>query len=73
MEAVDVRRQLQVERSERAGAQPPRMGRRRFKAEPLQVLLSEEADRGSLRQLKPAAALARDRFKTFLRKGLVEP
>ena len=64
---------LQVERAEKAGTQPPRLGRRRFKSEPLQVLLSEETGRGSLRELRPAAALARDRLKTFQLKGLVEP
>ena len=50
--------------------QAPRLGRRRFKAEPLQVLLSEDAEHGSLRQLKPAAALARDAFRhTLLRRS----
>ena len=38
----------------------------------MQVLLSEEAGRGSLREVKAAAALARDSFKTLQKKGLIE-
>jgi len=63
----------QVHRAEKASEQAPRLGRRRFKAEPLQVLLSEDAEHGSLRQLKPAAALARDAFKSLQKHGLLEP
>ena len=63
----------QVERAEKASVQAPRLGRRRYKAEPLQVLLSEDAEHGSLRQLKPAAALAGATFKSLQKHGLVEP
>ena len=62
-----------MERAEKASVQAPRLGRRRFRAEPLQVLLSEDAERGSLRQLTPAAALARATFKSLQKHGFVEP
>ena len=38
----------------------------------MQVLTSDEVT-GSLRQLRPAVALARDRFKALQRAGILEP
>ncbi len=38
----------------------------------VQVLLSEEVS-GSLRKLRPTAALTRDRFKSLQRQGIIEP
>ena len=38
----------------------------------MQVLTSDEVT-GSLRQLRPAVALARDRFKALQRAGVLEP
>lgn len=54
-----------------AGA-PPKLGKTPFAPEPVHVLLSEELH-GSLRGLKPSAMLARDRFKSLQRRGLLEP
>ena len=58
-----------MERAEKAAVQVPRLGRRRLKAEPVQVLLSEDASSGSLRQLRSSAALARDAFKALLKQA----
>ncbi|KAK9828774.1 hypothetical protein WJX72_002013 [[Myrmecia] bisecta] len=57
-----------VVKAERMASEPPRLGKQRFNAEPVQVLLSDEIS-GSLRKLKPAAALARDRFKSLQKRG----
>ncbi|KAL3150284.1 nop53 (60S ribosomal biogenesis) [Trebouxia sp. C0010 RCD-2024] len=59
-------------RAEKATHQPPRLGKVKFEAEPVQVLLSEEVT-GSLRKLKPTATLTRDRFKSLQRRGMIEP
>ena len=54
----------QLDRMERADAEPPRLGRERFEPMPLQVLTTDEAHeaRGSLRRIKPTPALAKDRW-----------
>ncbi|KAF3674928.1 putative RING-H2 finger protein ATL73-like [Capsicum annuum] len=51
---------------------PPRLGKRKFEPAPAQVLLSEEIT-GSLRKLKGCCTLARDRFKSLEKRGLVVP
>eukprot|EP00897_Mesotaenium_endlicherianum_P004608 jgi/Mesen1/4175/ME000219S03300 len=66
------RQRKDVARQEKAAAGPPRLGRHKFDAAPVQVLLSEELT-GSLRQLKGCCTLARDRFKSLQRRGLLEP
>lgn len=63
---------VQVAKAENAVSAPPRLGKARFQQEPVQVLLSEEVT-GSLRQLKASATLARDRFKSLQKRGLIEP
>lgn len=57
---------------EKAMHEPPRLGKVKFEAEPVQVLLSEEVS-GSLRKLRPTATLTRDRFKSLQRQGIIEP
>lgn len=62
----------QVSMAEKAASEPPRLGKARFQQEPVQVLLSEEVN-GSMRQLKASATLARERFKSLQKRGLIEP
>ncbi|KAL0021434.1 hypothetical protein WJX79_008815 [Trebouxia sp. C0005] len=59
-------------KAEKAMHEPPRLGKVKFEAEPVQVLLSEEVS-GSLRKLRPTATLTRDRFKSLQRQGIIEP
>lgn len=61
-----------VAKQERLKARPSRMGKYKFEPAPLQVLLSEEKT-GSLRKLKGCCTLARDRFKSLEKRGLVIP
>ncbi|XP_019058225.1 PREDICTED: uncharacterized protein At2g40430-like [Tarenaya hassleriana] len=51
---------------------PPRLGKHKFEPAPVQVLLSEEIT-GSLRKLKACCTLARDRFKSLEKRGLIVP
>ncbi|XP_074287156.1 ribosome biogenesis protein NOP53 [Silene latifolia] len=51
---------------------PPRLGKRKFEPAPVQVLLTEEIT-GSLRKLKACYTLARDRFKSLEKRGLIVP
>ncbi|KAK9742285.1 hypothetical protein RND81_03G161500 [Saponaria officinalis] len=51
---------------------PPRFGKRKFEPAPVQVLLTEEIT-GSLRKLKACCTLARDRFKSLEKRGLIVP
>lgn len=61
-----------VARQERLRVRPPRLGKHKFEPAPVQVLLSEEIS-GSLRKLKGCSTLARDRFKSFEKRGLLVP
>ncbi|GAB2212445.1 hypothetical protein Droror1_Dr00020411 [Drosera rotundifolia] len=61
-----------VAKQERLKSCPPRLGKRKFEPGPVQVLLSEEIT-GSLRQLKGCCTLAKDRFKSFEKRGLLVP
>ncbi|KAJ3683233.1 hypothetical protein LUZ60_013460 [Juncus effusus] len=61
-----------VARQERLKAAPPRIGKRKFEPAPIQVLLSEEIT-GSLRKLKGCCTLARDRYKSIEKRGLIAP
>ncbi|KAE9451565.1 hypothetical protein C3L33_16555, partial [Rhododendron williamsianum] len=61
-----------VAKQERLKSRPPRLGRHKFEPAPVQVLLSEEIT-GSLRKLKGCSTLARDRFKSLEKRGLVIP
>ncbi|CAN8317570.1 unnamed protein product [Cochlearia groenlandica] len=51
---------------------PPRLGKHKFEAPPIQVLLTEEMT-GSLRKLKACCTLARDRFKSLEKRGILVP
>ncbi|KAL8162648.1 hypothetical protein V2J09_014137 [Rumex salicifolius] len=61
-----------VSKQERLKSCPPRLGKRKFEPAPVQVLLSEEIS-GSLRKLQGCCTLARDRFKSLEKRGLVVP
>ncbi|KAK9126785.1 hypothetical protein Scep_015631 [Stephania cephalantha] len=61
-----------VAKQERLKSGPPRLGKHKFQPLPPQVLLSEEIS-GSLRKLKGCCTLARDRFKSLEKRGLVVP
>eukprot|EP00246_Nothoceros_aenigmaticus_P000412 TRINITY_DN1060_c0_g1_i1.p1 TRINITY_DN1060_c0_g1~~TRINITY_DN1060_c0_g1_i1.p1 ORF type:complete len:357 (+),score=77.04 TRINITY_DN1060_c0_g1_i1:153-1223(+) len=61
-----------VSRAERRAEAPPCLGKHKFVPEPVQVLTSDEVT-GSLRKLKACYTLARDRFKSWQRRGLLEP
>ncbi|KAL9260271.1 Ribosome biogenesis protein NOP53-like protein [Drosera capensis] len=60
-----------VAKQERLKSCPPRLGKRKFEPARVQVLLSEEIT-GSLRQLKGCCTLAKDRFKSLEKRGLLE-
>ncbi|CAN8284772.1 unnamed protein product [Cochlearia groenlandica] len=51
---------------------PPRLGKHKYEAPPVQVLLTEEMN-GSLRKLKACCTLARDRFKSLEKRGILVP
>lgn len=61
-----------VSKEEKRAQGPPRLGKHKFKPEPVQVLLTEEVT-GSLRKLKGYPLLVRDRFKSLQRRGILEP
>lgn len=61
-----------VSQQERLKTRPPRFGKHKFEPAPAQVLLSEDIT-GSLRKLKGCSTLARDRFKSFEKRGLIVP
>eukprot|EP00271_Cylindrocystis_brebissonii_P014630 TRINITY_DN36057_c0_g1_i1.p1 TRINITY_DN36057_c0_g1~~TRINITY_DN36057_c0_g1_i1.p1 ORF type:complete len:451 (-),score=126.26 TRINITY_DN36057_c0_g1_i1:284-1636(-) len=72
-EETDLKRaRLKADREEKHAKEPPRLGKHRFKPEPVQVLLSDEVT-GSLRTLKGCHTLAKDRFKSLQRRGILEP
>lgn len=64
-----------ADEAERAAAEPPRLGKLRFEPLPVQVMTTEELEdtKGSLRKLKPTAVLAKERFKSLQRRGVIEP
>nr|CAD1829666.1 unnamed protein product [Ananas comosus var. bracteatus] len=61
-----------VAKEERRKSVPPRLGKHKFEPAPHQVLLTEEIS-GSLRKLKGCCTLARDRFKSLEKRGLLVP
>ncbi|KAB1214101.1 hypothetical protein CJ030_MR5G017364 [Morella rubra] len=61
-----------VAKQERLKSCPPRLGRHKFEPAPVQVLLSEEIS-GSLRKLKGCCTLAKDRYKSLEKRGLIVP
>ncbi|KAL4620755.1 hypothetical protein ACB092_06G178400 [Castanea dentata] len=61
-----------VAKQERLKSCPPRLGKYKFEPAPVQVLLSEEIT-GSLRKLKACCTLAKDRYKSLEKRGLIIP
>ncbi|KAL7613019.1 hypothetical protein Lser_V15G09072 [Lactuca serriola] len=61
-----------IAKKERLKSCPPRLGRHKFEPAPVQVLLSEEIT-GSLRKLKACCTLARDRYKSLEKRGIIVP
>uniref|UniRef100_A0A2N9J7D1 Ribosome biogenesis protein NOP53 n=1 Tax=Fagus sylvatica TaxID=28930 RepID=A0A2N9J7D1_FAGSY len=61
-----------VAKQERLKSCPPRLGKFKFEPAPVQVLLSEELT-GSLRKLKACCTLAKDRYKSLEKRGLIIP
>lgn len=58
--------------AEKRAVEPPRLGKQLYEPASVQVLLSEELQ-GSLRTLKGAPMLARDRYKSLQQRGIIEP
>ncbi|KAL4576091.1 hypothetical protein LXL04_012179 [Taraxacum kok-saghyz] len=61
-----------IAKQERLKSCPPRLGRHKFEPAPVQVLLSEDIT-GSLRKLKACCTLARDRYKSLEKRGIIVP
>ncbi|CAI9553330.1 unnamed protein product [Staurois parvus] len=66
------RKQLREEKRKLQALQPRRLGRLKYQEPDIDVLLSEELT-DSLRKLKPEGSLAKDRFKSFQKRNLIEP
>ena len=69
------RTRRQADEEEKAASAPPRLGRHKFEPLPVQVLTTEELEEGggSLRRLKSTPVLAKERFKSLQRRGMIEP
>ncbi|KAM9359770.1 ribosome biogenesis protein NOP53 [Symphorus nematophorus] len=66
------RQKLRKAKQDAQKAQPRRLGKLKFKAQDLEVQLSDELA-GSLRQLKPEGSVLKDRFKSLQKRNLIEP
>ncbi|XP_073454789.1 ribosome biogenesis protein NOP53 [Aquarana catesbeiana] len=66
------RKKLREEKRKLQSLQPRRLGRLKYQEPDIAVLLSEELT-DSLRKLKPEGSLAKDRFKSFQKRNLIEP
>ena len=64
-----------ADREEIAQSQPPRLGKLRFEPMTTQVLTTDELEEagGSLRKIKPLSMLAKERYKSLQRRGIIEP
>ena len=71
-EKEEKRIRLTVAKQERLKSAPRRLGRHKFEPAPVQVLLTEEIS-GSLRKLKGCCNLARDRYKSIEKRGILAP
>ncbi|VAH14188.1 unnamed protein product [Triticum turgidum subsp. durum] len=71
-EKEEKRIRLTVAKQERLESAPRRLGRHKFEPAPVQVLLTEEIS-GSLRKLKGCCNLARDRYKSIEKRGMLAP
>eukprot|EP00798_Chlamydomonas_sp_ICE-L_P014598 gene14598-20647_t len=75
-EAADKDQRLQrrnLVRSERENTLPPRLGKHKFEPHSVQVMLTEELGVGSLRQVKSSPMMAKERYKSLQRRGMIEP
>ncbi|KAM5146779.1 ribosome biogenesis protein NOP53 [Mantella aurantiaca] len=66
------RKKLREEKRKLQALQPRRLGRVKYQEPDIDVLLSEELT-DSLRKLKPEGSLAKERFKSFQKRSLIEP
>ncbi|KAM9323945.1 ribosome biogenesis protein NOP53 [Gastrophryne carolinensis] len=66
------RKKLREQKRKLQALQPRRLGRLKYKEPDIDVMLSEELT-DSLRKLKPEGSLAKDRFKSFQKRSLIEP
>ncbi|KAK8916266.1 hypothetical protein KSP39_PZI022765 [Platanthera zijinensis] len=61
-----------ISKHESLKIRPPRVGKNKFEPAPKQVLLTEEIS-GSIRKLKGCCTLARDRYKSLEKRGILVP
>ncbi|XP_063793922.1 ribosome biogenesis protein NOP53 [Pseudophryne corroboree] len=66
------RKKLRDEKREAKALLPRRLGRLKYKEPAIDLQLSDELT-DSLRKLKPEGSVARDRFKSFQKRSLIEP
>jgi nucleolar protein 53 len=68
-------RRRQADREEMEKSMPPRLGRHEFKPLSIQVMTTDELQEtgGSLRKLKPTPVLAKERYKSLQKRGIIEP
>jgi hypothetical protein len=62
---------VQADLAEKATQEPPRLGRHRYKELPVQVLPSDDVT-GCLRTLRSTPQVARDRFKSLQKRGIIQ-
>lgn len=62
---------VQADLEDKAAHEPPRLGRHRFKPERPQVLTSDNVT-GCLRTLRTVPLVAKDRFKSLQKRGVVQ-
>lgn len=74
-ERDDRRQRRRADRQELEDSAPPRLGKHKFTPLPIQVLTTEELQEsgGSLRKIKPTPILAKERYKSLQRRGIIEP
>lgn len=74
-ERNDRRQRRQADRKELEDSAPPRLGKHKFTPLPIQVMTTDEIKEsgGSLRKIKPTPILAKERYKSLQRRGIIEP
>eukprot|EP00892_Ulva_mutabilis_P004874 jgi/Ulvmu1/2759/UM014_0217.1 len=61
---------LKADVEDRHAREPPKLGRLKFTPQPMQVLATDDVT-GSLRTLKTVPLIAKDRFKSLQKRGLI--
>lgn len=61
---------MQADIQERQAQEPPKLGRLKFTPQPTQVLATDDV-KGSLRTLRTVPVIAKDRFKSLQKRGLI--